>query len=111
MKEIWRASHDPNDWRDWPVPALLPLWWTFWLVSLPLSRLDVRLWLGLDENSGIDDFIAANIAAQAAAVWEIPLALVLLAIMNRIYRMQVEHRMAPRASASGENCPNPQTES
>ena len=45
------------------------------------------------EHCGVNS--AANIAAQATAVWEIPLALVLMAIMNRIYRMQVEHRRPP----------------
>ena len=45
----------------------------------------------VDENSGVDGFIAANIAAQVATVCEIPLTLVLLAIVKRIYRMQVEH--------------------
>ena len=68
------------------------------------------LWARLDENSVVDDFIAANIAAQAAAVWEIPLTLLLLTIMNRIRRMQCEHRRVSRNSASGGSNPDPQTE-
>ena len=40
---------------------------------------------------------------------ETPLAQVLLAIMIRIYRMQVEHRCPSLASMSGENSPDPQT--
>ena len=100
MKEIWQASLDPQNWLGRPVPWRLPIWWALWLVSMLLAQLELRLWWSLDENSGIEDFIAASIAAQAAAVWEIPLALVLLAIMNSIYRMQVEHRPPlPRPSA------------
>ena len=69
------------------------------------------MWLGLDENAGIDDFIAANIAAQAAALWEIPLTLLLLALINRIHRMQVKHRRVSRDSASGTSSPDLRTES
>ena len=99
MKEIWQASLDPQNWLGRPVPMLLPMWWAFWLISIPLGRLNLRLWWSLDENSGVDDFIVA----QVATVWEIPLALVLLAIVRRIYRMQVEHRRPPLASTAGEN--------
>ena len=106
MKEIWQASLDPQNWLDRPVQWLLPIWWALWLVSMLLAQLELRLWWSLDENSGVEDFIAANLAAQAAAVWEIPLALVLLAIMKGIYRMQVEHRPPlPRPSASTAQTP------
>ena len=103
MKEIWQASLDPENWPGRPVPVLLPMWWALWLVSIALDNIDLRSWWSLDENSGVGDFIAANIAAQAAAVWKIPLTLVLVAIINRIYRMQVEHRRPPLDSTSGEN--------
>lgn len=92
MKEIYQASLNPHEWEDKPVPTLLPMWWTLWLVSIALNNLDVRLWWRLDENSSVPDFIAANLAAQAALVSDIPLTLVLLVIINRIYRMQGEYR-------------------
>lgn len=111
MKEIWQASLAPQNWLGRPVPVLLPMWWALWLVSIPLDRLHLRLWWSVDENSAVDDFIAANIAAQVVAVWEIPLALVLVAIMNGIYRMQVEHRHRSLTSMSGENSPDPLTQS
>ena len=95
MKEIHQASLNPHEWKDRPVPTLLPLWWTLWLISNALSNLDVRLWWRLDENSSAADFVTANLAAQAALVSEIPLTLVLLAIINRVYGMQVEHRRQP----------------
>ena len=95
MKEIYQASQDPQEWSDKPVPSLLPLWWALWLVSIGLTNLDARLSIRLDENSDIDDYINSNFASQAAAVSEITLTLVLLAIINRVYRMQVEHRRQP----------------
>lgn len=106
MKEIWQASFNPQDWPGRPVPSLLPLWWAFWLILFPLGRLDWILWERLDETSGVDDFIAANIAAQAAAVWVIPLTLLLLAIMNRIHRMQVEHRRGSRTRIASKSVSN-----
>ena len=92
MKEIYQASQAPHEWADKPVPSLLPLWWTLWLVSILITNQNVRLSTRLDENSGVDDFITSNFASQAAAVTEIALTLVLLAIIKKIYRMQVEHR-------------------
>ena len=103
MREIWQASLDPENWPGRPVPMLLPIWWALWLVSIALDNIDLRSWWSLDENSGVGDFIAANIVAQAAAVWRVPLALVLVAIINRIYRMQVAHRRPPHDSTSSEN--------
>lgn len=103
MKEIWQASLGPENWPDRPVPMLLPVWWTLWLVSIALGNIDLRSWWSLDENSGVGDFIAANIAAQAAAVWNIPLALVLVAIVNSINRMQAEHQRPSLDSTPARN--------
>ncbi len=33
MKEIWQASATKNDWDEVKIPALLPWWWAFWLLS------------------------------------------------------------------------------
>lgn len=104
MKEIWQASVDPEEWRPGsPVPPFLPLWWALWLVSHTLGRVDGTLWGRLDENSAIEDFITANIAAQAATGWEIPLTLVLLTIINQIRQMQCGHRRPPVDSTSARN--------
>ena len=69
------------------------------------------MWGRLDENSVIDDFITANIAAQAAAGWKIPLTLVLLTIINRIRQMRCGHRPVSRNLASAGGYPDPQAES
>ena len=94
MKEIWRASLDPENWPDMPVPVLLPVWWALWLVSNSLGFTELRLSNELFDNPGVSDFIAANIVSQASTVSGILPATVLLAIINRVYRMQVEHRRA-----------------
>ena len=92
MKEIWQASLAPHDWHGRPIPVILPIWWTLWLVSHVLGNLDWRLVGSLNEDSSVDDFILANIAGQASAAWQIPLSFVLLAIVKGISRMQAAER-------------------
>ena len=110
LKEIWQASMDPEDWRAKPVPSLLPVWWAFWLISIPLGSLSWRLQGQLDDSSGIEDLIAVNAAAQVGGVWEIPLTLLLLALINRIHQMQVEHRRVSRNPTSGASSADLRTE-
>lgn len=33
MKETWQVSHDPDNWPNVAVPALLRWWWGLWVVS------------------------------------------------------------------------------
>ena len=75
MREIWRASASPDDWRQQPGSALLGWWWVLWLVfNWPLPFLvpepDLYLFGGL--------LVA-------------PMTLALIVIIDRVYRMQMEH--------------------
>jgi hypothetical protein len=88
MKEIWKASKQPTDWKSQSASSILPLWWFLWLVSGVLGQILLRLSLGAEELEG---FLLANIVAQACDVLAIPLALVFLAIVDRIDRMQQAH--------------------
>ena len=89
MSEIWRASRHPSYWRGQPVSLLLPWWWILWIV--PFWGSEVMNGLAgrtLDEASA--EFLEA---ALRLAGWmlDIPLILVLLAIIAGVHRMQSEH--------------------
>ena len=89
MSEIWRASRNPSYWREQPVSLLLPWWWVLWIVPFwGSSIVDLTVGRNLDEAGA-----NALEAASGLAYWilQIPLTLVLLAIIAGVHRMQAEH--------------------
>lgn len=90
MTEIWRVSRNPADWRGTPVSALLQWWWVLWIV--PFWGADILDWAvgrNLDE-AGAEALEAA--IGLAGEILDIPLILVLLAIIGAVHRMQMQHR-------------------
>lgn len=86
MKEIWRASIDPAAWSQVPRPGLLPLWWTFWIISSSLSRASTRLELRADTQP---EQIVASIVSLFSAIVDLPLNLIAIALLTRIWSAQV----------------------
>lgn len=93
MKEIWKASKDPSNWASQGVSALLPLWWFLWLVSNFLGQVVYRQYRSAE---GIQELMNLSIATQILDALHIPLALVFLAIVNRIHSMQSGRRAVER---------------
>lgn len=74
MREIWRASASPDEWRRQPGSALLGWWWALWLVfNWPIV------------------FVPEPDLYLVGGLLNVPLALVFIAIIGRVYRMQMEH--------------------
>ena len=88
MKEIWQASASPEHWESEDRSWLLPLWWTLWIVSNLLSNAAFRL--ALRDDPSLDQLITANGVTLVSDLMEIPLAVVLLVLIHRIHRMQME---------------------
>lgn len=88
MKEIWKASKEPSDWESQDTSDILPLWWTLWLISNFLGRAVFRLSMRAEE---IQELINLNIISQVSDALDIPLALVFLTIVKRIYNFQASH--------------------
>lgn len=89
MSEIWRASRNPSYWRGQPVSVLLPWWWALWIV--PFWGSDIVNWVA---GRTLDEASAETLeSAMGLAKWtlDIPLALILLAIIAGVHRMQTEH--------------------
>lgn len=104
MKEIWKTSINPSDWESQNESGILPVWWTLWLISNFLGQAVFRLSMHAEE---LQELMNLNIVTQISNVLDIPLALVLLAIVNRIYNMQKSHlesannQMQPTAESVG----------
>ncbi|WP_037586919.1 DUF4328 domain-containing protein [Stenoxybacter acetivorans] len=93
MKEIWKASISPQDWKNQTVPSLLGWWWFFWIVSNMLGNASFRMALRADQ---INELITANIVLQLSYVMDIPLNLIVLVMVTKIYEMQMaqyKHRI------------------
>ena len=101
MKEIWKASADPHDPGAAETSRLLPWWWFLWILSNIVGQVLVRVGLAAKE---VDALIGANLLMVVSDGLDIVLDLVLLAIIDRIWRMQMS-RFANRPT-SGE----PQTQ-
>jgi hypothetical protein len=39
MSDLWRASQNPADWTRLQVGALVPVWWTLWILSGIMGRM------------------------------------------------------------------------
>lgn len=88
MKEIWMASKNPLDWRLTKISPILPVWWALWLTSNILNQSVFRLSADAVE---LPELMNLNMLSQVSNLLDIPLALVTLAIINGIYRMQSSH--------------------
>jgi hypothetical protein len=88
MKEIWKASENPRNPDGVTRPALLPWWWFLWLFGSFVGQGLFRLSLADNDPSTL---MAANIFTVFSDALDIPLNLVLIVIINRICRMQMDH--------------------
>lgn len=85
MKEIWKASNNPSDWETVDNHSIVNLWWTLWLLSNFIGQLGFRLSRKAED---IDAYIQVNIISQISDFLDIPLALVLLLLVTKIYNNQ-----------------------
>lgn len=88
MKEIWKASKSPSNWESQNTSGIVPMWWTLWLISNLLGQAIFRFSKHAEE---LNELMNLNIVTQISNVLNIPLALVLLAIVSNIQNMQKRH--------------------
>ena len=88
MKEIWKTSSDPLNWKTQSVSSILSWWWLFWITCGIAANISFRMTMRAEE---IDEFIAANIITQVSDVIGISLNLITIAIISRVYKMQMTH--------------------
>jgi len=88
MKEIWKASSNPDNWSNVTASSILPWWWFFWLANNFLGQAVIRMSLKAEE---VPELKAANLVYQASDVVSIVLALVTMALVNGIYQAQIAY--------------------
>lgn len=73
---------------------MLPWWWFFWIVSGMLGNASFRLTMTAEE---IDTLLTANVVTQLSDVTGIPLSLIVLGIIGKVYEMQMNHAKAEKS--------------
>jgi len=91
MREIWQASAMPGSWQQQPRGPILPLWWTFFLLSNFLGNAAFRLQLGAHTLS--EHIMAGSVGVVTDAVDVVSTAIALV-LVTQIFRMQMVHRAA-----------------
>ena len=84
VRELWKASATPRDWQLGPVSPVVVLWWACWLGTVISGNIAFAL-------SRMDDYgalVAADFMGTVSAVFTIPSAILLAAIIGRIQAMQ-----------------------
>jgi hypothetical protein len=88
MKEIWKASHAPNDWTNAATSSILGWWWFFWIVSNVIANASFRFSMRAEE---LNELMTLNVVNQASELFSIPLAIITLTLINRIYLAQLKN--------------------
>ena len=93
MREIWQASASPAKWQRQAGSPLLAWWWGLWILT--------RWGAFVATELAVRSFDAANATVAAIqlsfAILNVPLTLILLAIIGGVHRMQMRHHRAQGA--------------
>ena len=85
MKELWKTSHAPDGWKEQGVSSLIGWWWFIFLASGAISNAAFRATLRAEE---LNELMLSNVLTQISDMSGIPLAIVTLLIVKRIYAAQ-----------------------
>src|SRR5690554_1726951 len=85
MKEIWKASTNPKKWENESTPGILPLWWTFWIISNIGFSISLRL---SEDNNSIEYLMGMNVFTQVLLGFDILCSFLLIKIIKQIHYNQ-----------------------
>ncbi len=91
MREIWKASLQPSDWQNQPVPGIIGWWWALFLISNILSQISFRVSLAAATSEQLQ---ASAILSAACAPFEIIATLIFISLMTHITDAQLRHHEA-----------------
>ena len=89
VKEIWKTSVSPKNWKSQEVPLLLPRWWFIWIVSSALSRATTRRILDAWRTDDLNRKISADWLHLSSELADIALYAIVIIIIKKIYTLQM----------------------
>lgn len=88
MKEIWKASKKPDDWETQSGSPILPWWWFFYIMFSYLGVVSFRHFLRAKLSKELNELIEATTSSIAYDIFSIPLTILTIVLVSRIYEMQ-----------------------
>ncbi|TDU63088.1 uncharacterized protein DUF4339 [Prosthecobacter fusiformis] len=85
MKEIWKVSTDPQRWQMQQSAGILTLWWTLWILSNITGQITFRTSMAVNDLPSLEVATSASIASNLV---DVPLTLVAITLVSRIYKKQ-----------------------
>jgi hypothetical protein len=98
MRMLWRYSCSVNRPDSQDNPAVLPAWWTLWIISAILGNITFRMTWKADTIAELDILTRLTIANCAVDVILYPVAAMLV---GRIWQAQLAQRENPEAAPMG----------
>lgn len=83
MRDMWKASRDPEDWRGVPTGWILSLWWGTWLLAGALGQAVFRLGRNAETRDQLLTLAQAEVASGLADALSALVALVLVTGVSR----------------------------
>ncbi len=91
LKETFKASHPDftENWREAPHPAIMPLWWTLWILGVFVEQERFRAALRAET---IDEILASSWLTFLSDALHLPLGIVVIVLVSKLQAWQSEKR-------------------
>ena len=86
MKEIWKASRNPTDWKHEKSSFILGLWWTFWIISCLVGQMSFRAAMSPKKPN---DYTDAATFTMFSDVVDIPLCIFAILLVRSLSARQL----------------------
>lgn len=83
MRQLWQTSRDPLNWEVQEAGAVLPVWWTLWIISSILGQVIFRMDAGT-----VDEIKTSTMVSISSDIVGVLLCLVAITLVKTISRMQ-----------------------
>ena len=98
LKETFKASHPDftENWKQAPRPAIVPLWWTLWILT---SFVGLTLIRTMFRAETVDEVLALTPVTYFTSALELPLMIVVILLVSKLQAWQSEkHRRVASAT-------------
>lgn len=89
LKETFKASHPDftENWRQAPRPAIMPLWWTLWILANFVGQAILRTAF---REETIDELLASSWLTFLSDALDLPMGIVVIMLVSKLKAWQSE---------------------
>lgn len=85
VREIWKVSSDPTDWRANRGSQMINWWWALYLISAFIAQFAFRLML---KDDNVDSLQASAMLSVIGNIVDIPVCIISVNMISSIFAMQ-----------------------